>query len=189
MAGFWIPWQPDPPREGGDGHPAWALARLPDDAGYFVLTDDPRQPVRLGGKGQNGSEVARVLRVGDRQNETWVLQSPESEKLHVNGLPLVAGLRVLVDLDELQARGKGRIYFSTQRKARVEPFPGREGDTPCARCKAAITKGELSVLCPGCSSWYHQTEGMPCFVYAAKCALCDQLTCLDTGFRWTPENL
>lgn len=189
MAHFWIPWQTDHPREEGEGHSVWAIARLPDDAGAFVLADDPRQPVRLGGNGRNGSEVARVLRVGDREKETWVLQSPERGKLRVNGLPLVAGMRVVEDLDEVWANGTGRIFFSTERTPKVEAFPGKEGDTPCARCKEILAKGEPSVLCPGCNTWYHQTKTLPCWEYSEKCALCDQLTCLDTGLRWTPENL
>ena len=189
MARFWIPWQPDHPVEGEEGLPAWAIAQLPDDAGAFVLTGDPGHPVRVDGKDHKGSVVARVLLVGDRQNETWVLQSSAREGLRVNGLPLVAGIRVLEDLDELRIGGTERIYFSTERTARVEPFPDQEGDTLCARCRAVITEGEPSVLCPGCSSWCHQTEDLRCWEYAAKCALCDQLTCLDTGFRWTPDNL
>jgi len=189
MAHLWIPWLEDLDDDNQGGRAEWAIARLPEDSRVFILTDDPRRPVRLGGKGRSGSVVAHILRLGDRQNERWVLQSPIGEEMRVNGFPLVAGIRVLEDLDELRTRATGRIYFSIERKPRVEPFPGREEVTTCARCKGTIVKGDPSVQCPQCNTWHHEGTEMPCWSYAEKCALCDQLTRLDTDFRWTPENL
>lgn len=189
MAHLWIRWQEDGDGEQGPGHTDWAIARLPEDARAFVLTDDPRQPVRIRGKGSNGSVVAELIRFGDRLNETWVLQSPARELIQVNGFPLVGGIRVLQDKEEILTRASGRIYFSTQRTPTIEPFPGREEATSCPRCKGTIAEGEPSVMCPACFTWHHEGTDRPCWSYTEKCALCDQLTRLDTGVSWTPENL
>ena len=189
MAHFWIPGQRAHVGQEKEGRFEWAIARLPDDAAAFVLTDDPRQPVRLRGKGRDRSVVAQILRLGDWQNEAWVLQSPETEKVRVNGFPLVGGIRVLEDREEIFIRATGRIYFSTERAPRVEPFRGREEATPCPRCKGKIAQGESSVQCPQCRTWHHETTDMPCWTYSGKCALCNQATCFDTGFRWTPDRL
>jgi hypothetical protein len=189
MAHLWIPSQQNHEGENEARRSEWTIARLPGDAWAFVLTDDPRQPVRLRGKGRSVSVVAHMRRIGDRQNEMWVLQSPKSEEVRVNGFPLIAGIRVLEDLDEVRIQATGRIYFSNEETPRVEPFPGREEATPCPRCKGTIAKGDTSVQCPQCKTWHHEGTEMPCWSYAEKCALCDQLTRLDTEFRWTPENL
>ena len=189
MAQLWIPWLQEHQDENEESSSKWAIARLPEDSWAFVLTDDPGLPVRLGGKGRSGSVVAYLVRIGDRQKERWVLQSPEREKIRVNGYPLVGGIRVLEDLDELRTQTTGRIYFSLEKTPRVEPFPGRVELTTCARCKGTIAKGDPSVECPQCNTWHHEGTEMPCWSYAEKCALCDQLTRFDAAFRWTPENL
>ncbi len=189
MAHLWVPWRQNHGQEKETGGPEWAIASLGDDAGVFALTDDPREPVRVRGKGRNGSAVAYIVRQECRQSDTWILQSHETERIRVNGLPLVAGIRVLEDRDEILTRETGRIFFSTERAPKVEPFPGREEPTPCPRCKGTIFKGELSVKCPKCRTWFHQRPDMGCWGYTDKCALCDQLTRLDACFRWTPESL
>ena len=189
MAQLWIRWQQQVGGKEGAGHSEWAIARLPEDARAFVLTNDPRQPVRRRGKASNGSVVAELLRFGDRLNETWVLQSPARELIQVNGFPLVGGIRVLQDKEEILTRASGRIYFSTQRAPRVEPFPGRQEATSCPRCKATIAEGEPSVVCPTCCTWHHEATDRPCRTYSEKCALCNQFTRLDAGFSCTPENL
>lgn len=189
MAHLWIRWQQNHGNHEEPGHSAWAIANLPDDAGVIVLTDNPRQPVRLGGKGRKDSVVAQIVCIGDGQKETWVLQSGEREKIRVNGLPLVADIQVLENLDELRTKGTGRFYFSTERTPRVEAFQGRAAATPCARCRSTISQGEPTVQCPKCKTWHHESTDMPCWSYSEKCSLCDEETSLDKGLRWTPENL
>lgn len=186
---LWVRWRQDGGDEEAAGQMDWAVARLPEDERAFVLTDDPRQPVRIRGKRSNGSVVAELIRFGDRLNDTWVLLSRARELIQVNGLPLIGGIRVLQDKEEILTRASGRIYFSTQRAPRIEPFPGREEATSCPRCKGRIASGEPSVACPSCCTWHHEEPDRPCWTYTEKCALCDQLTRLDTGFSWTPDNL
>jgi hypothetical protein len=65
-----------------------------------------------------------------------------------------------------------------------------ETDPPTAyyRLFRLITKGTPAVRCPkpGCRRWHHQTDELPCWVYAPSCG-CDQPTTLDDTYHWTPE--
>ncbi len=77
-----------------------------------------------------------------------------------------------------------------ERLARVEPFPGIGKTAICPRCQLKLEKEMLSVKCPNCSVWYHQTEDMPCWTYSEHCAICQQQeTTLDAGYQWTPEDM
>ncbi len=189
MAHLWIRWQKYRGDEREPGQPEWAVVPLEGDAGVFILTDDPSRPVRLGGRARNGSGVAEILRVEGRQSETYILQSPEREGVRVNGLPLVAGFRVLDDRDEIRMTRTGRIYFSTESSPRVEPFREGQEAAQCPRCKGRIAEGDLSVQCPKCRTWHHERSDLGCWTYTDSCALCDQPTRLDAGFRWTPRGL
>ena len=185
----WFRWQQDGDGDQVSGRSDWAIARLPEDARAFVLTDDPRQPIRIRGKASNGSVVAELFRFGDRMQETWVLQSTERERIQVNGFPLIGGIRVLQDKEEIFAREFGRIYFSVERTAKIEPFSGREEATSCPRCKGTIAEGEPSVMCPSCRTWHHEGTDRPCWSYTETCALCDRLTRIDGRYSWTPRSL
>jgi hypothetical protein len=85
-----------------------------------------------------------------------------------------------------------RAFYSTERRARVEPFPGINGrPAKCARCKDDIEPGAPSVQCPQieCSLWYHQSEERPCWTYTGACGPCGQPTSFSADFRWTPMEL
>lgn len=129
---------------------------------------------------------AQLLRRTSAERGSWVLVGPPA--VRVNGNPLDVGIRVLRDRDELLAGGV-RTFFSTEALAAVVPFPQSEMPTFCARCKLAIASGAPAVRCPQCGVWHHQSEELPCWTYAPRCALCDQPTALDAGFRWVPEEL
>ena len=126
------------------------------------------------------------LRLQATGKDSWVLLARPMSAVRVNGRPVVAGIRVLRDRDEI-ATGGARTFFSMERLARVEPFPGGEGATFCARCRQKIEQGDPAVRCPGCGTWHHQREDLGCWLYSATCQLCDQATALDAGFRWEPE--
>jgi hypothetical protein len=131
--------------------------------------------------------VSRRSMPGGR--EAWVLLSPPSVDLRLNGAPLHTGIRVLEDRDAIQLSDGSPTYFSSERLAQVEPFPGSPGPVYCPRCKTEIEGGTPAVRCPGCDSWHHQSETFGCWLYAERCALCDHPTALDAGFRWSPEDL
>ena len=122
------------------------------------------------------------------RGETWLIESGCGREVSVNGRPLWLGLRVLRDKDQICVPAVGRFYFATERLAKVEPFPGATQPVYCARCKELVEPGALSVQCPQCGTWHHQSDDLPCWTYAERCALCDQPTALDGRYRWTPEE-
>ena len=84
------------------------------------------------------------------------------------------------------AFGGSPTYFSTERLAVLEPFPGSPEPVYCPRCRTEIARASMAVCCPNCRAWHHQDEEFGCWLYADSCAMCDQPTALDSGFRWHP---
>jgi hypothetical protein len=121
--------------------------------------------------------------------ETWLVMGVTAAGVLLNGEPLRTGIRVLADRDELHVDGVGRVFFSTERLARVEPCPGAEPAVRCVRCKQIIEPGTDAVRCPQCGVWYHQSDDLPCWTYTPHCVLCPQPTALETGYRWTPAEV
>ena len=144
----------------------WSPVPLADDA-------PPIHPVML-------------LRRSRTEPDVWVVFG--SPTVHVNGVPLDAGIQVLRDRDELRVDGH-RTFFSTETLATVASFPGGDRAVFCPRCKLQIAPESAAARCPRCGVWHHQSEELPCWTYAERCALCDQSSRLDAGFGWTPEDL
>jgi hypothetical protein len=80
------------------------------------------------------------------------------------------------------------VFFSTEEAACIETFTGT-GSVTCPRCRTAIVPGQPVVRCPDCGVVHHEVADRNCWTYAKTCALCAQLTALDTGLRWSPEAL
>jgi hypothetical protein len=165
----------------------WAALQLESDA-YALKGNLPKaigQPV---GDGPVLSEVL-LLHSRGAANGAWVLIASNEAGVSVNGMPLSVGIRALEDHDEIRVQDEGTIYFSTERLARVEEFPGSDQALFCPRCKQEIEKHKSAVKCPSCGVWHHQTDELNCWTYSDACALCSQQTDLSAGFRWTPEEL
>ena len=131
-------------------------------------------------------DSAASVRLCAGAGEAWVLIASPSAGVRVNGQPIALGIRSLRDRDEIQV-GTSRYYYSTERLARIEPFPGADGAVMCPRCRKEIVKGTPAVRCPSCATFHHEREGLGCWSYSARCQLCDSETALDAGFRWQPE--
>jgi hypothetical protein len=164
--------------ESGD----WEAVKVEGDV--FALVCGP-QPVAR--PDTDGAALCRRTAAGAR--EAWVLLNPPTVDLRLNGAPLHTGIRVLEDRDAIQLSDGSPTYFSSERLAEVELFPGSPEAVYCPRCKTEIEAGTPAVRCPGCDSWIHQSEVFGCWLYAEHCALCDHPTALDAGFRWSPEDL
>lgn len=121
-------------------------------------------------------------------SDAWLLIAAGALDVRVNGDPVVAGLRALADRDHISL-GATTIYFSTESLAVVEPFVETETAVYCPRCKQAIAADTQVVRCPRCAVVHHASDDLPCWTYAERCALCDQITDPDAGYRWTPEEL
>src|SRR5689334_11592289 len=71
-----------------------------------------------------------ILQLG--QGESWLFLAPPGTRAYVNGQRLSLGMRVLRDRDEIllptsatnEAAEPQRMFFSTERLAIVQPFPG-----------------------------------------------------------------
>ncbi len=170
----------------------WAVVELDHaSTGYDLVGGD--MPI----KRRNGGLSDAPMLVPDRGDsartglkDAWVVVCGRDDPLWVNGLPLAAtGIHVLNDRDEVLLNDRTRLYFSTERLARAEPFVAGEVETICPRCKKPIETGTLAVPCPGCDVWYHEDEGRPCWTYAATCVLCSRSTDMSAGYTWTPLAL
>ena len=170
-----------------DGEVEWAV--LPLDGDAMDLSAYPPRPLRhsrADGAQESPVLLMRTVTAGDAD---WLLLSGPRGGASVNGMPVAAGIRALSDRDQVHVRGIGALFFSNETLARVEAFPGSDHKLFCPRCKQAIADGALSVRCPGCRVWHHQSDPLPCWTYAASCALCPHPTEANARFRWTPEDL
>lgn len=121
-------------------------------------------------------------------SDAWLLLAPTSASVRVNGHS-VLGLRRLRHQDEIRFSGQPPIYFSTERLAVVQPFPGAERPVHCVRCRQEIVRASPAVQCPGCGLWHHADAAAqrPCWSYAPTCASCSTAT-TQNGFAWIPEE-
>ena len=167
----------------------WAPTTI-DGVVVFALTPAPEPP---GGQDIRQPEPGQAfLRRSTGRNPreaTWVLFTPVSVAVSVNGCPMLLGIRVLQDKDEIVVAGGRRFFFSNECLATIEPFPGAGQVVFCARCKQEIAKSASAVRCPGCGIWCHESDELRCWTYATACPLCDKSTALDAGYSWTPEEL
>jgi hypothetical protein len=150
----------------------------------------------IGNKGANKKSHGLLLAWGESGEEEWVLIADLGARIRVNAVPLIVGIRVLRNRDEIlcqdQATGLRRYFFSTERLVQIEPFPALDGANRCPRCKQPINKGDMAVRCPNpqCRVWHHQKEDLPCWSYSPTCAMqCGWPTDLSAKYHWNPEEL
>jgi len=176
MAHLWIHSSPE----------GWAV--LPLAADRFTLSTDAAAPVqsRPADQVSPSSVVLRRTVAGDA-GEHWLLLAPPRE-VWINGQELGVGARVLRDRDEIHRRGAAPMFFSTEVLAQVAAFPGFARPAHCPRCRQVIEAGAPAVQCPGCRMWHHQSANCECWTYGPTCAVCEQSSALDTGYRWQPEG-
>ncbi len=135
-----------------------------------------------------GRTTALLMPASTPEGAAWVMVAPPDVEARINGIPLAAGLGVLADRDEIWVATGVSVFFSTEQRAAVVPFAG-VGEGRCPRCQQDIQKDAPSVCCPKCRLSYHQSSDRPCWTYREVCAMCDQATALDGGFRWSPADL
>ena len=164
---------------------SWKALQLGPEAAW--ISSRPPHDLRDAADGDPEGGVDLIPR-DDAGREQWLLLADWQPGVWVNGLPLSAGMRVLADRDEIRLAAGSSVFFSTERLALIEPYPGGDSSAACPRCRLPIEKGSPAVMCPACLVWYHQTEEFPCWLYSARCGLCSQPTDLAAGFRWSLEG-
>lgn len=164
----------------------WKVVPLEDDR--YALAGDPEGGLSARAGGPEAGEPALVRAADAAGRERWVLVTEVSTPLRVNG-DRVPGIRVVLDKDEISGPQLGPFYFSTERRATIEPYAG-PANASCPRCLRPLEQGEPSVRCPRCGVAHHQEEpDWPCWLDKPRCQACDQSTRLDADFRWRPEEL
>lgn len=160
-----------------DSPGAWAIRQLtaPRDA--------------LGARAAQGAPAPALVHCESASARGWHLLAPLTEHVWLNGLPLVAGIRALCDRDEIRSSDGTSFFYSVEELAQVTPLPSAETQMMCPRCRQQIEQGTDAVLCPQCHLWHHQSVVLPCWTYAATCAMCPQPSALDAGYQWTPMEL
>jgi hypothetical protein len=165
----------------------WAVLQLRQTA--LALTPEGPKPIDYLTRERALPASILLLPTGEADCK-WVLVAGSTAEVSINGLPLVAGIRVLSDKDEISFSSlDSYYYYSSESLAKVENFPASEQTLFCPRCKQEITDGELAVRCPACKVWHHETEELNCWTYSDGCALCAHPTEMNASFRWTPEEL
>ena len=132
---------------------------------------------------------AELHRAPPLDSAAWHLIASPVSAIWVNGLPLLAGFRVMRDRDEIRLADGSSGFFSTEALARVSPMPATDRPMSCPRCRQRVEPESPAVSCPACGLWHHQLDDRPCWTYAPTCSLCPQPTALDAGFQWTPTEL
>lgn len=185
MAHFWF----------ADKHERWQTTPL-DGGGARRLTPDGLTPADAEAPSAATSAEADAPLVHPFGEKTlrWALVTPPGVPVRVNGAAELPGVRVLDDRDEIVFHADDvdeplRLWFSNESLAVVESFESNGAAVSCPRCKMKIAEGAGAVRCPACNTWHHENEERACWTYSDHCALCDQQTALDAGFRWTPEGL
>ncbi len=145
-------------------------------------------PLTNGGVRPPGAADALLVSVGGDERE-WALITRASTAVTINGCRMAGGLHLLRDRDEIRLGLGQPWFFSTETLAVVDVAPPSDVARKCPRCKQDIAAGSKAVRCPGCDVWYHQSAKLPCWTYAETCALCEQPTQFEAGYRFTPEAL
>ncbi len=158
---------------------------------YFGLRSAEDNPVvALADPVRAGHAALLASYPAPNQRRRWALfDCGAADDVWVNGEPLLAGLAVLKDRDEILLGGRTRLYFSTEELPAVVPYPGAEAPEFCARCHGPLVAGAPAVRCPSCGRWCHQAAARPCWTYGPGCPLCGHPTAFDAGLRWSPEEI
>ncbi len=166
----------------------WTQSELHDGP---VLIGDTITPVSTGSLHEHRSSVLLFPSETDAGSALWSLLAPPEAGVRLNNSPLENGMRLISDRDSIRVPGQSMLFFSAERLARIEAFPGT-ADIYCARCKLLLSKGDPAVRCPQCGVWHHECadNDRNCWTYTNTCSLCDQSTGLDCAeYRWTPGSL
>ena len=141
----------------GTGEPEWIVRPLDGESAV------PLSVAHNGHANDAPPHAALLLCSRMADAESWLLMNVVPVGVALNGKPLRAGIRMLADRDEIRVAGFGRVFFATERLARVETFAGADKRIDCPRCKQEIVAGSLAVRCPapGCGRWFHQSEELP----------------------------
>lgn len=157
----------------------------------MTLTKDGVYPASISQDESAMQDHGFILACQHSGEKIWIVMAGRGIPVWVNGRFIQAGIHILQDRDEVRVHHQPSVFFSTEQLARVVPYTPGTSPVFCPRCKQPLVGGTPGVQCPQCGVWEHQDEAhdLGCWMYSETCAMCDQLTDLHSGFRWTPEGL
>ncbi len=153
---------------------------------FRVFLGDPMEQSPAAG---HAPAAAFLLQTESDGQVGWIVIAGRESGISINGVPLLFGIKVLMDRDEIRWSPRCYAFYSTEETAAVANLPQGGRIIFCPRCKQEIAPGASAVRCPGCGIWHHQSEELPCYTYADICATCTRKTRLDRGYDWTPEEM
>ncbi len=166
-----------------NGTTDWLVAPLEQPLYALGAGSEPLLPA--GSAAASATAAAILCRASDAAR--WALLPRRSAGVRVNGRAVIGGLRLLRDKDEIVINDT-RLFFSTERLQRVEPYPDLGRPSVCPRCRTRLEVSLPAVCCPGCGSWCHARPERPCWTYDRTCPVCSYPTDIDT-YTWTPAAL
>jgi len=179
--------------------PAFFLANRTDDWRVcepeefpVALIPDPLGVVTWKGSGDRHRLLPSVHRAAPLAGRArFSLLAPPGCCVWVNQGRVFSGLRVLRHRDAIRIGQAPALYFTTERLAQVETFPGSDEATHCPRCRSEILPNDAVVRCPGCQVAMHEmpAEKRGCWSYAPTCCVCGGPTDFSTGYQWHPGSL
>lgn len=172
-----------------DSRSEWVPIPLEESDVYYLTTDASRAVVPSNGDRPRDSHGYVMRHTASDGSDLWLLYTAPTAPVFLNGSHVRLGMHALRDHDQIRVGSCNRLFYTSERLARVEPFPGLAKTAKCPRCCGTIEKGQPSVKCPTCGTWYHQGGKLLCWTYDKTCLFDKQPTSLEAGFRWTPAEL
>lgn len=141
------------------------------------------------------NDQIRIVAFRDGTRPSFALLAARDVLVRVNGLVVVAGMRVLQHKDELWV-GAEQMFFSAESTPVAEIFQGNTSKRPsrCPICRDAMRDGQQVVRCPGCSRLFHQIEATNetparlCWTYLSECKFCEHPTSMTGEPTWRPDE-
>lgn len=127
MAYMWI----------SDANQKWEAVALSEEA--YDLRNFPSLP-------RTFAQAAVVMKIADGAPGTWAVMAGGKGEVYLNGHPIIAGLAILADRDEIRINGSSPLFFSTETLASVQALPGADRPIFCGRCRQQMKPG-----CPRCN--------------------------------------
>jgi hypothetical protein len=137
------------------------------------------------GEGERDDAAALLVRSAEDGKAFAVLTRCAAS---LNGAPLLTGMALLRDRDELSFPGGARFYYVERSTAAVERYAGGACAARCVRCSRPFAVGDDVVRCPSCGSMMHCVVDLDCYRYGV-CPTCEAPPALDDQDAWSPEAL
>ncbi len=165
------------------------LTMLPLSNHPVRLSVFPPQPETA--ESRPGEVLLENLPHPQTQEDRWLLITGETAAVWVDGTPQNLGIYHLADGQEILVKGAGVVVLTTEKPPVKTKLPDSETDVICPRCKTEIEPGSDAVICPSCGIWHHEMDELPCWTYehSTHCAMCAQVTDLESGLQRIPEGL